>query len=920
MPSQMISIVLGLSRSVLPNVSGRKSMLAVTLLLTILSDISSGQHQPVAYLEWSVHATLPPSTGEEEQPGLAGHFAGTIGNYLLIAGGANFPKGLPWEGGQREYGSDVYLLPLDGSNDWIVREDALPRPLAYGVSITLPDGILFIGGANADGVFSEVFHVTIQGPEDDLVFKDWPELPVPLMNMTGALVGNTIFVAGGLERLDDPAATNHFFSLDTRNPERGWVTRQTWPGPPRSFSVSAAQSDGFDSVFYLFSGRNHGPDRTLEILKDGYEYNPRLDRWKRLDGPDGREFPLMAGLAFASGENHIILLGGDDGSLMLRQRALEAKIDRLTSQERITNHDLQSEVDSLNAIIQHQLNTHPGFRREILYYHTITNTLIKAGEAPFSIPVTAGIVEAEDRYFITSGEVRPGVRTPDVYVGRFESKIDQSLGWLNITVITIYFLVLVWIGWFFSRRQKNTNDYFRGGKRVPWWAVGMSIFGTALSAITFMAIPAKTYATDWSYLWLNAGILAVAPVIVYLCIPFYRSLDITSAYEYLEKRFNLIARLIGSAAFILFQIGRMGVVLFLPAIALNVVTGIDVFFCIALMGVFSLVYTMMGGIEAVIWTDVLQVVVLLGGALIAVTMIALQVDGGMAEIISIGADENKFHLGDLSTDLQNPVLLTVVIAGIFTPLITYGTDQVMVQRYMTTSTEKMAGKSVWTNALLTVPATLIFFFVGTALFVFYFEKPMLLNPTISGGDAIFPWFIFSQMPPGVVGLLISGLFAASMSTLSSSMSSAATAYTVDMQFRLGLPSRMDHLKLARIVTLVFGAAGIATGLMMATLDIVSLWDQFQLILGLVLGGIGGLFFLGMLTQRANGHGAIIGLTGSSLFQIWVYQNGIVHLLIFTATGFVSCFILGYLASLFFRSKQNDITHLTIYRLWHNNEG
>ncbi len=918
MPSQMISIVLGLFRSVLPDVSGRKSMLAFTLLLTMLPGLSSGQHQPAAYLEWSVHSTLLPSPGEEEQPGLAGSFAGTIGNYLMVAGGANLPRELPWEGEKPVYRSDVYLLPLNGSNDWMVRKDALPRPLAYGASITLPDGVLFIGGANSDGVFSEVFHVTMQGQEDDLIFTDWPQLPVPLMNMTAALVGNTVFVAGGNERLYEPAATDHFFSLDSRNPERGWEERPTWPGPPRSFSVSAAQSDGFDAVFYLFSGKKHGPDGTLEILKDGYEYNPRLDRWKRLDDPDGREFPLTAGLAFASGENHIILLGGDDGSDKLRRRALEAEMDRLTPGESINDDELHSEIDSLNALILHQLNNHPGFRREILYYHTITNTLIKAGETPFPIPVTTSIVEAGGKYFITSGEVRPGVGTPDVYIGRFESKIDQSLGWLNITIITLYFLVLVWIGWFFSRRQKNTNDYFRGGKRVPWWAVGMSIFGTALSAITFMAIPAKTYATDWSYLWLNAGILAVAPVIVYLCIPFYRSLDITSAYEYLEKRFNLIARLIGSAAFILFQIGRMGVVLFLPSIALNVVTGIDVFFCIALMGVFSLVYTMMGGIEAVIWTDALQVVVLLGGAFIAVTMIAFQVDGGMTEIISIGAAENKFHLGDLSTDLQNPVVLTVVIAGIFTPLITYGTDQVMVQRYMTTSTEKMAGKSVWTNAFLTIPATLIFFFVGTALFVFYFEKPMLLNPTISGGDAIFPWFIFSQMPPGIVGLLISGLFAATMSTLSSSMSSAATAYTVDMHFRLGLPSKMDHLKLARLVTLVFGVAGIATGLMMATLDIVSLWDQFQLILGLVLGGIGGLFFLGMLTQRANGYGAVIGLIGSSLFQIWVYQNGIVHLLIFTATGFVSCFILGYLSSLVFKSAQKDILHLTIFRLWHKN--
>ena len=159
------------------------------------------------------------------------------------------------------------------------------------------------------------------------------------------------------------------------------------------------------------------------------------------------------------------------------------------------------------------------------------------------------------------------------------------------------------MGYFFSRRQKNTNDYFKGGGRIPWWAAGMSIFGTALSAITFMAIPAKTFATDWSYFMLNMTIILVAPIIVFLFIPFYRKLNVTTAYEYLEVRFNLAVRLIGSFSFILFQIGRMGVVLFLPSIALNVVTGIDIFVCIALMGFVSLVYTMMGGIEAVIWTD-----------------------------------------------------------------------------------------------------------------------------------------------------------------------------------------------------------------------------------------------------------------------------------------------------------------------------
>lgn len=893
----------------------RAVLLMVPLLfLTIPLLGSDGDQTPVEYIEWSRYSELPPLPGEEEQPGLAGNYAGVIDGKLVIAGGANFPDALPWEGGVRSYSQDVYVLDLDGSDEWTIFKDALPRPLGYGVPINLPEGLLFIGGDNSEGVYDDVFLLSFI--EDEPLITEWPSLPVPLTNTTGAQVGNKIFVAGGQESNESPAATSHFFELDLNDLDSGWRSLESWPGPPRSFAVSAAQSDGFDNVFYLFSGRNYGPDRSLEVLSDAYEYNPRIDRWKRIDEPDGPQFPVMAGSALATGENHIILIGGDDGALMERQRALEQEIESLQSQQENGGDEaIDARIEELQKQILDQLNNHPGFSRDILYYHTITNTLTKAGEVPYQTPVTTNIVGTTEKFFITSGEIMPGVRTPEILAGEFRSNIDRSLGWLNSLVIGVYFLLLVGMGWFFSKRQKTTNDYFRGGKRVPWWAVGMSIFGTALSAITFMAIPAKTYATEWSYLWLNVGILAVAPVIVFLCIPFYRKLDIYSAYEYLEKRFNVVARIIASASFILFQVGRMGVILFLPAIALNVVTGIDVLLCIALMGVFSLIYTMLGGIEAVIWTDALQVVVLLGGAFLAVIMISMGVEGGFFEIVSIGAAENKFHLGDLSTDLQNPVLLTVVLAGIFAPLITYGTDQVMVQRYVTTATEKMAGKSVWTNAVLTIPATLIFFFVGTALFAYYKEHPLLLNPTITGGDAIFPWFMFSQMPDGVVGLLIAGLFAAAMSTLSSSMNSAATAYTVDMHFRLGISSKIDHLKLARIVTFILGVAGIMVGLLMATMDIVSLWDEFQRILGLILGGIGGLFFLGMTTKRANGIGAIIGLIGSIPIQIWVSQTGAVHLLLFTATGFISCFIIGYLASLFTPKDDKDITELTIYRLW-----
>lgn len=486
----------------------------------------------------------------------------------------------------------------------------------------------------------------------------------------------------------------------------------------------------------------------------------------------------------------------------------------------------------------------------------------------------------------------------------------EGFSWADIIVIILYFAALLCIGVFFSKRQKNANDYFKGGERIPWWAAGLSLFGTALSAITFMAIPAKAFSTDWSYMLFNVGIVLVAPVIMFIFIPFFRKLDITTAYQYLEIRFNSLIRVICSLAFIIFQVGRMGVVLFLPAIAINIVTGFNIFLCIALMGVFSILYTRMGGIEAVVWTDALQVVILLGGAIFAIFHIVAQIPGGWSEIMTIAIDCSKLNLGDCSFDFTNPTVWTVLIATCFTNLTMYGTDQSMVQRYLTTSSKKAAQKSVLTNALLTIPATIIFFFIGTVLFVFYKTYPTELSPAMENVDAVFPYYIYTKLPKGLIGLLISGIFAAAMSTLSGSMNSAATAFEVDIRPKLfpksvmatGADDKRWELKRAKRTTMIIGVLSLLFAFLMATWDINSLWDEFNTILGLILGSMGGLFFLGMVTKRANAKGALIGMVVSIIVQALVARYTPVYLLLYTTVGFVTCFVVGYVASLFFPTK------------------
>ena len=247
----------------------------------------------------------------------------------------------------------------------------------------------------------------------------------------------------------------------------------------------------------------------------------------------------------------------------------------------------------------------------------------------------------------------------------------------------------------------------------------------------------------------------------------------------------------------------------------------------------------------------------------------------------------------------------MLLGGIFANITTYGTDQTMVQRYLTTKSVKNAKQSVWTNAILVIPATFIFFFVGTALFVFYQHYPQELNPTFTNNDAIFPWYIASQLPAGISGLLIAGIFAAAMSSLSSSMNSTATAYATDIHFRFNWSKEVGGLRVARIATLVIGLVGILFALMMATMDVKSLWDEFQKILGLVIGSLGGVFLLGILTKRANSPGVLIGIVISIVVQVLVAIHEPVHLIAYAATGVISCFIAGYITSLFFKSDSSQ---------------
>ena len=532
------------------------------------------------------------------------------------------------------------------------------------------------------------------------------------------------------------------------------------------------------------------------------------------------------------------------------------------------------------------------------------------GTLPRSVASTSA-VHWLDRIVVPGGEERPGESSASVLAARLRQSASGFGRW-DYACLSVYLLSLVGMGIYFSRREKTTDDFFVAGRRIPWWAAGISIVGTQTSAISFMAIPAKVYATDWVYLWNPLTASLIAPLVVFVYLPFFRRLNLTTVYEYLEKRFNVAVRLFASTSFVLFHLGRMAIVLFLPAIALSTVTGIDVYACILVMGILCTIYTVLGGIEAVIWTDLLQVIVLMGGAFISLVIIATNVDGGWGGIISIGLADSKFHLVNWTWDMTTTAIWVMVIGNIFVNIVPYTSDQAVVQRYLTTKDEKEAAKAIWTNAALIVPEVFLWFGLGTALYAFYKSQPALASPAIPT-DTIFPFFIAQQLPTGIAGLVLAALFAAAMSTVDSSLNSVATVIVTDF-FRRFKRSVSDHacLKLARWLTGMLGVLATVSAVLMATYEIQSLWDLFQTLIGLLGGIMAGLFVLGIFTRRANAPGALIGAISAAAVLYLIQSYTAVHFFLYAAVGIVTCSIVGYLASLGFPAETRSLEGLTVF--------
>ena len=488
---------------------------------------------------------------------------------------------------------------------------------------------------------------------------------------------------------------------------------------------------------------------------------------------------------------------------------------------------------------------------------------------------------------------------------------DTVFHWFNWVVIGVYFALMAGMGFYFMRRNKTSDAYFKAGGKLPWWVVSLSIYATMFSSITFMSVPAMSFSGDMTYFAISFGIIIMAPITVRWYLPFFRKLNLTSAYEYLEVRFNLPCRLFASAAFILFMIARTAIVAYLPSLALCAVTGMDINWAILAVTAVTILYCTVGGVEAVIWSDFVQSVILIASTALIVVWLIVGTDGGFGGFLSMGMDAHKFRIFDLAFDWTKPCFWVVFVGGVVANLASYTSDQCVVQRYMTTPDEKGAAKSIMFNGVLSFANCFVFFALGVALWTFYQSHPAALPPGTKP-DAVLAVFIARELPVGVSGLVLAAVAAATMSTLSANLNSAASAITTDFYRRLREEGRgmreegrgkrdegSGLLLCGKISTVVVGVLGGAMALWLANADIGNIYDQFQRFLGILTGGLGCLFFMGIFMKRVNGFGATCGLVANYAVCFGLDRisfAGKPHLLLFGFLGMVACLVVAPLAS------------------------
>lgn len=465
---------------------------------------------------------------------------------------------------------------------------------------------------------------------------------------------------------------------------------------------------------------------------------------------------------------------------------------------------------------------------------------------------------------------------------------------IDIIVFLLFTGGVVTFGCSFFKKKGTSEEFTSAGRSLPGWVVGMSIFATYVSSISYLGYPGKAFSGDWNAFVFSLSIPIASYFAARYFVPFYRSQDSISAYSFLENRFGPWARIYASSCYLLTQIARTGSILYLLALPMNVLLGWHIQTIIVVTSVAIVLYSMLGGMKAVIWTEAIQGIILIGGALVCMFILLFDMPGGPVQTFSIAMEDGKFSLGSFGSSLSESTFWVCLIYGIFTNLQNYGIDQSYVQRYHTAKNEKEAKFSALFGGYLFIPVSAVFFMIGTGLYAFYKVHPGIL-PDGVGADYVFPFFIVNELPVGLTGLLIASIFAAGMSTIATSVTSSSTIILTDYYQRFrkhaGNRERMLVLKLSSVGV---GVAGILVAF--AFMSVQSALDAWWALASIFSGGMLGLFLLGYISRKARNFDAVLGVVCGVILVCWIVISPFVHANLAIVFGTLLIFLVGFLSA------------------------
>jgi SSS family solute:Na+ symporter len=507
--------------------------------------------------------------------------------------------------------------------------------------------------------------------------------------------------------------------------------------------------------------------------------------------------------------------------------------------------------------------------------------------------------------------------------------MQKSLHIIDYLIVFGSLIVPLLVSLRMAKNQTNTHNYFVAKGKVPTWVIGISILATLISSVTFLAYPGEGYKSNWILLVQGLMVPVVLIFVIRFLVPLYRNVIKLSAYEYFEHRFGFFARIYSSLGFFMSHFSKMGTVFFLLAMAFSKLAGLDTVTMIWVLGFVVIFITLIGGIEAVYWLDVFQGLLLVIGGLVALFIIVFSIPGGVSTIWDVAQQHGKIGFGPYDFSLVKLTFWVMVLNGIFYAIQKYGTDQTIVQRYLSAKTDKDAVKASFMGVLMTVPVWVLFMFIGTALFVYY-QININELPAGTKADEVFPWFIMTKMPVGVVGLILAALAAAAISSLDADLNCLSAITTTDYYTRFKPEAtEKQKMRVSRLVILLAGLASVFIALYYVKAGAEGVLEIVFTLYSIFSGGIAGMFLLGIFSTRASKKGLYVGIAACVLFTFWALLtstkfeiggserllvdlgnfNYTHHKLLLGVYSHIVLFVVGYFASFFFKNEK-QIAHLT----------